>query len=67
MLMKVEIVPMSEKTCDHCGEAYQPRQHSQRFCTPTCHHAWHSTRRRVAVEWFKEHHESETEALHHDQ
>jgi hypothetical protein len=31
---------MSKQKCECCGVEYWPRQSNQRFCTPSCNHAW---------------------------
>src|SRR5262245_56836494 len=36
-----------QRTCEHCGAAFEPRTGSggkpQRFCSPTCRAAWHAS------------------------
>ncbi len=40
--------------CEHCGDEYNKRQHSQRFCGSVCANSWHMDERRRAIELLRD-------------
>jgi hypothetical protein len=37
----IPIIPL--RTCEACGEQYQPVRQKQRFCRQQCHNKWHNS------------------------
>lgn len=37
----IQIIPL--RTCEVCGEQYQPVRQKQRFCRQQCHNKWHNS------------------------
>jgi hypothetical protein len=46
------------KNCDHCDEAFLPREAKQRFCCRACSVAWFANERREAVKRYRENEQS---------